>query len=192
MRLLVLVLVLVVFVAIVKLLPWWITVGLVVVAIVARERIFRAVVGGAVKGLFETKSKVLRGTQVKLHGVAPAEAPEGVEDAAGRRWFEVDVTFEVPGPSRGRQMTFWDPFEVELADVSAPPRGLDEEDEHDGTDDLALVHDVKLWADGALHEIEDKLQGSARLRLLVGVKPPLAKAKFRYYFEDFGTVEFPG
>ena len=191
MRLFVLVLVLVAFVAVVKIVPLWVTVGLVLVALVARERIFRSVLGGAVKGLFETKSRVLRGTRVQLHFVQPAAAPEGVEDAVSRRWFLVDATFEVPAPSRGRRMTFWDPFELDVVDAAAPARELDDEDDHDGPDDLAVVHDVKLWADGTLHELEDKLQGSARLRLHVGLKPPLVKGKFRYYFEDFGAVDFP-
>jgi len=190
MRLVFLVAVLAAFVAVVKLLPWWITVGLVVIAIVVRERLFRAVVGGAVKGLFDSKSRVLRGARVTVHALLPIARPEGSEDTQDRRWFDLDVTLDVPKPRAGDAMTFWDPFDLDLTDVATPPRSMDDDDGAEEKD-FVVVHDVKLWADGAPHEIEDKLQGSARLRLVVGVLPGLTKAKFRYYFEDFGDVDFP-
>jgi hypothetical protein len=36
-----------------------------------------------------------------------------------------------------------------------------------------------------------KFSGPQRLKLLIGVKPGTSCLKFRYYFEEFGSVNVP-
>ncbi|MGE0756600.1 MAG: hypothetical protein AB7F89_17370 [Pirellulaceae bacterium] len=57
----------------------------------------------------------------------------------------------------------------------------------------------KAVTEDALDEEEDdgedagsKFLGPQRLKLIVGVHPPVRKLTFRYYFEKFGAVEFAG
>lgn len=161
---------------------------------------------------FKAKGAVLRDAQTRVHAVTPAAPPESAPDfqtarpdemsndewaaiqaeedkmrreRAARRYYHVDVTITPRAPS-GSGFTMWEPGELLLAPPDVKSAGLDDDQE-----EVGAIEDVEIWQDGAWHEKEDeKYHGPLRVKLLVGILPEITRARFRYYFEVFGEVEF--
>ena len=188
-------------VAALKVVPWWAGVGLVVALGASAKFLIGRVFRNAALGLFETKSAVLRGASARLHAITEAPEPkpdfgddfdfEGDDDgdaleALPRVWRYVDVTVEVPehdGSSDcAMAMTMWEPDELMIVDPSA--RSGKAKDLEGFDDEVGDVHQVHVMQGGNWVPLEgDKVVGSQRLRLHVGVKPGVDGFKLRYYFE---------
>jgi len=163
-------------------------------------------VGNSFKGLFDVKSKVLRGATVDVHSVRPAAPPaevleqaddpdlseferaEAAADLQNLRWYEVEATI-FPDPNQGGPMHGWD-----LADLAMVPWGTPEpkpfNDSQAEEEDLNVqVNDLKVVIKGeALQPGSPKVQGIQRLRFTVGAPRHVRELTFRYYFEQFGRV----
>lgn len=200
-------------------LPWWGTLLVVLAEIVllvtSIPRLAKFGFKRLAISLFLTKSRVLRGAMVEVHAIdavpAPARpVPDGnggpaAEDAPAdaaaadddppeppRRHVRVDLTVTpLGGASR---MRFWDPSDLLLVTHDAPP--LDPMTGDPGPDEAATgsPRDIRLVDPdtGGEDEVEDKLTGRTRLRVVFAV--PLAmtgRVKLRYYFEDVGELTLP-
>lgn len=191
-------------------LPWWGTLIFVlvegVVLVKGIPKLLGAAVGGVAKRLFETKSVVLRDATVTLHDVREVSRPAGAaadrevendeedwddeEDGPeAARYIEIDCTV-IPAPPIG-PMQHWDPFELQLCPFDKPT-AFNADDDGDENDE-ASVHDVHaLDDDGHAVEIDGKLTGSHRLRLVFACPATLqGRAKLRYYFESLGDIALP-
>lgn len=148
---------------------------------------------------FKMKGAVLRDAEATIHSVLPAgevpfvpAAPDPDDDTDGVpaadvpkvRWW-IDVTI-VPAAQCG-QTPFgaWEPGELSLA---APDASPDDVDDESGAD---IVH-VEVEEEGTFKRWEgEKYVGPQRLRLLASVPESMREARFRYYFELFGSVQLP-
>jgi hypothetical protein len=146
-------------------------------------------------GAFEAKGAALAGADVQVHRISPAELPprdedesedeEEDQDYSQFRWHYLDVTIKPDATSAG--FTHWEPGELMLVGLDAKPEEFD-----DGAEEVAILHDYKIYANNAFVEDEVfKHAGPQRIQLHVGVKPGVDKLQFRYYFELFGNVAFP-
>lgn len=187
-------------VAVFQLLPWWAGVGLVAALAVSAKFLLGSVFERLFVGMFEAKSSALRGATARLHAITPAPPPKRDLDdefdeleLAGENeveptpfsWRYIDVTVELPLPKANAAdcgMTMWEPGELMIVEphaVSGKARDLDGFD-----DDLGEVHSVDVMQGGNWVALDgDKVFGSQRLRLHVGVKPGADEFKLRYYFE---------
>jgi hypothetical protein len=65
-------------------------------------------------------------------------------------------------------------------------------DLEDEEDQLSMMADYKIYADGKFVEDEaGKHPGPQRIQYHVGVRPGIETLQFSYYFELFGRVSFP-
>lgn len=189
-------------------LEWWqailasaATFGMLVFGAKLLIKSFLGNLGNMAKGLFEIKSKVLRGATVQVHSVRPTAVPadlvpeepgddadEDEEPPADPRdlaWYEVDATI-FPAGDTGTPMTHWDLDDLRLVPFDAPAADLD--------DDVpeAEMHGLRVVADGEPAEPDgSKFLGPQRLHFTAGLPKGVRAAKFRYYFEDFGRIELP-
>ena len=152
-------------------------------------------------GMFEAKSKALRGAVANVERVTPAAQPPAwwedpemmdeeddddpdlrAEKARWDRadWYHLEVTIS-PAPSPGG-FQGWEPGELMLVGPDAEPREIEEEGD-------VLIAGCELWDDGEWIDELDKVEGPQRLRLLIGVPPEgdRHRLQFRYYFELFGA-----
>ena len=175
-------------------LPWWAGVALVVGLGLAAKLLIGTVFRRFFVGMFEAKSAVLRGASARLHAVSVAPEPkrdfdddfvdEDVQeiDDAPRDYRYIDVTIEVPerdAESGDCGMMLWEPEELMVVPSDAKP-GRDFEDEHDFAD----VHSVEMMEGGDWVMLEgEKVFGTQRVRLHVGVTPGVDEFRLRYYFE---------
>ncbi len=162
-------------------------------------------------GLFTAKSRVLRGAMVQIHRVELQEGPEPaqavglIEDQSedgpvsavkrsdrampiGQRF--VLIEFTITSRKGASRMQFYEPDELMLIafnskiDISSDPT----------SDDTAGVIRKCVIVDenGVETEDFDKVTGPNRLRTIFRCPPTLVgRAKFRYYFEQFGDVMLP-
>lgn len=170
---------------------------------------------------FKMKGAVLRGAEAVVHSVSPADPPaprksrvsgeaapdaeaesaaegesgddadddEGVDPddlVAGHAYYLIDATI-TPRPSNGK-FTHWEPGELVIVDENAPPEETDKSDD----EDKGRIHRIELFEDGKFVRDQGmKVAGPFRLRIHAGMPPQILRGKFRYYFEDFGEIEFP-
>jgi hypothetical protein len=185
-------------VAVFKLLPWWAGVGLVVVLGISAKLLIGTVFKRFFLGMFETKSAALRGASARLHAITEAPEPkpdfdddfddEDDEDPIERTprlWRYIDVSIDVPERSADSDqcgMTMWEPGELMIVEPSAKAGKATDLEGFD--DDLGEVHSVDVMQGGSWVALDgDKVLGSQRLRLHVGVRPGVDEFKLRYYFE---------
>ncbi len=200
-------------------LQWWQAIlasaATLVMIVVAGKYAVRHMLGSLAdlaKGLFETKSRVLRNATADVHSVQPATLPqemaEWLENAEipstdpddplpdlaeidrirnQTRWFTVESTI-FPDVSAARGMRHWDLDDLRLVPYE---KVISANSDDDSEDDFSL-HDVEVVVDGVPQPAEEsKLSGPQRLRFTVGVPPGTRLLKFRYYFEQFGRIELP-
>ena len=161
-------------------------------------------IGDSMKGLFDVKSKVMRGASVDVHAVRPTMPPkdvlemaddpeleefvraEAAADLQNLRWNEIEVTI-FPDAKQSGPMHGWD-----LDDLRMVPAGTPEPRPLGGADDdeqLIELYDLKIVIDGeALQPGSPKVDGPQRLRFTAGSPKGIRELTFRYYFEQFGSV----
>jgi hypothetical protein len=91
----------------------------------------------------------------------------------------IDVTIHVPDGNAGKTpFRLWDATELSLVPVDAvagPPK--------DDEGNLGAIAGVERYDDGRWVTLDEKLEGSQRIRLHTGVKVGVEHFKLRYYFE---------
>lgn len=123
-----------------------------------------------------------------------ADGPPGLEDdeddedgevPADHLFYRIEVT--IKPMAQGTKFTHWEPGELAIVNEDAPPEDIKESDgKIEGR-----IHTLEIWEEGKYVRDEGmKFPGEQRLRLLVSTPPGLRVGKFRYYFEDFGRLEF--
>lgn len=140
---------------------------------------------------FKMKAKALAGAAVEVHNVSIVADPDpaliedlGEENERELRYVQIDVTIRPQNRSEG--FTHWEPGELSLAPDSMTIKGLDD------LDDCFSVADVKIIYEGVERDDEGyKLNGPARVKLLVGLPPGAQGYQFVYYTEAFGNVQVP-
>ena len=157
-------------------LPWWLTVGAIVLFLAIVFTFGGRILEAIFKIPFRAKGAVLRGASAEVHSVT--------QDANGD-FFLVDVTILPVGPGAGA-FQLWEPGELRLVSPGAKPEDTDA----DG--DLCDIKRVEIEADGAFAADEGmKYGGPQRLRLMLAAAPNVSDLQFRYYFELFGKVSLP-
>ncbi|MEM1208605.1 MAG: hypothetical protein AAGI54_05000 [Planctomycetota bacterium] len=204
-------------------LPWWAV--LLIVMVLAGVLIFGLpkLIGYGFKrffvGLFEGKSRVLRGAEVIVHEVAEVPRPasldaeeredvpdedgeafdtkEGEDDDELARYVMIDCTI-TPKPSTGK-FQHWEPSELQLCPYDKSTK-LDLSGDDDPTDAEDEGHVVECSSVGDATSVEDddddgawgKYHGPMRLRLVFGCPESLVgRTKLRYYFEGIGDIRLP-
>jgi len=175
----------------VKYLPWWaLLLGALLLIVVGKFVIKRLFFKLLLKP-FQLKGAVLKGATAEVHSVtptAPAARDESEPDATPRSWYALEVTIK-PG---GANTTFgaWEPGELRLV---LPESKLDTSpDGPSDDDDSCLIKAIGVEQEGSFQEDEGmKYPGPQRLRLVIAVKSGTSRLKFRYYFEEFGSVPIP-
>ena len=183
-----------------KFLPLWAGVGSVVALGLSAKFLLGTVFERFFLGMFEAKSAALRGARARLHGIAPApelrrdfdddfddedlDEDVGIEPTS-RVWRFIDVTVELPEPDHNGKdcgMTMWEPGELTIVESEAKSGKAIDLEGFD--DDLGLIHSVDAMQGGSWVPLDgDKVFGTQRLRLHVGVRPGADQFKLRYYFE---------
>gem|GEM_PF-1100087 len=177
------------FIVMVKFLPWWASVAIVIVAGGLTWFLGKYLLKRLFIAPFRMKGKALAGAEAIVHGITAAELPsvdEEEPDAVSERdslnWYYLDVTITPKDQSEG--FTYWEPGELALVRMDANPEEIEED-----TQSAAQIHDYRIFSDGSFREDEIyKHPGAQRLQLHVGVKPGETQLQFRYYFELFGNV----
>ncbi len=158
--------------------------------------------GDMAMGMFDVKSRVLRGATVQVHAVRPGSPPaslpqppadgddlddadpEALQEIAelhDRAWYDIEVTI-FPAPADG-PMEHWDLGDLRLAPADAPAPTFGS----DGDGDDFELYDVMVVTDGVPAPAEDtKFRGPQRLRFTTGLPKTVQEVQFRYYFEQFG------
>ena len=173
----------------VRSLPWWaLALGAVLLGLLGKY-----IVGRLVRKLFlmpfRAKGAVLKGASAYVHRVSPDPAPaletESGGEAGPREHYLMEVTItpeHVEGP-----FGMWEPGELRLVRPESVLRP--ESDEPDDEDDACEVAKIQVEHEGQWTEDEGmKYAGPQRLRLSLAVRPGTRELKFRYYFEEFGSI----
>jgi len=167
------------------LLPWWVTVGAIVLFAVIVFAFGGRILEAIVKIPFRAKGAVLRGAAAEVHSVARAEKVGEATEGEGRAFFLVDVTIQ-PVQASGGSFQLWEPGELRLVKPGAKPEDTDADGE------LCDIRRVEIEAEGAFAVDEGmKYGGPQRLRLTLAAAPDAGELQFRYYFELFGKVLLP-
>lgn len=200
-------------------LPWWgtllLVLGLFVLGPWIGKRLVLWLVQRLFMGMFDRKSRVLRGAAVEVHSVTPTAAPararrviegttasDGQEildapkpdeteaepddaDDTDRKFFVVEATI-TPRDSQG-PFHHWDLSEVEAVrhDLKVT---LNSQDDGACVVREATVLGGEVEAEGG----DTKYAGSRRVRMTLGVRPGVSRLKLKYYFETFGDIRLPG
>ena len=193
-------------------LPWWaIVVGLVVLVVIGKLLLPR-LLKKLFLAPFRAKGAVLKGATATTHGIVATEAPprkpsteesdaddsseqesDTSEASAGksgapRLHYLLEVTI-TPGQTDG-PFGLWEPGEIMLVRPESVLRP--ESDEADDTDDACEVGSIQYHEEGAWKDDEGmKFPGPQRLKMHLAVQPGVRQLKFRYYFEEFGSVQLP-
>ncbi len=171
----------------VKYLPWWAlllgVVALIVIGKLMARRLFFS--------LLLTPFR-LKGATAEVHSVTPVAEPpvKGSEasQAVERACYYVEVSIR---PSAVKTpFGAWEPGELRLV---GPESVLNlSPDAPSENDDTCEIKSFEVQQEGGFQADEGlKFQGPQRLRLLIAVKPGISRLKFRYYFEEFGSVTLP-
>jgi hypothetical protein len=138
----------------------------------------------ATQGLFDVKSRVLRGATADVHVVRPTTLPAG--DPESLRWYEVEATV-FPDPSQAGPMSHWDVHDLRLVPATAaPPSPFARREEEYEPHEMVLVEEGK-----PVIPVDGKVTGPRRLRFRVGMPSAVRDLQFRYYFEQFGPFRIP-
>lgn len=187
MRRLVPVLLLAAVVAMFKLLPWWGSVAVVVGLGLCLKLFAWKLVEKLMLGAFKAKGAALAGADATLHAITSAAPPkpdgdadsEEIEQSDPLRWVHIDLTVHVPdGNSSKTPFRLWDATELSLVPVEAKPGPPP-----DGEESLGRIAGVELHRDGHWVTLDEKLEGTQRIRLHAGVHAGVEYFKLRYYFE---------
>ena len=189
MRRLVPILLLAAVVAMFKLLPWWGSVAVVVGLGLCLKLFAWKLIERLMLGAFKAKGAALAGADATLHGITRTEPPkpdaDGAEDSdeieqhGPLRWVHIELTVHVPEGNSGKTpFRLWDATELQLVPVDAKPGPPP-----DGEESVARVAGVELHRDGSWVTLDEKLEGSQRIRLHAGVHAGVEFFKLRYYFE---------
>ena len=175
-------------VAMFKLLPWWASVAVVVGLGLCLKLFAWKLIEKLMLGAFKAKGAALAGADCTLHGItattppkADAEAGEDREglDREPMRWVHIDLTVHVPEGNSGKTpFRLWDATELTLVPVDAkagPPP--------DGEESIGHIAGVELHRDSNWVTLDEKLEGTQRIRLHAGVPVTVEFFKLRYYFE---------
>lgn len=176
----------------VKYLPWWAlflgVLGLIVVGkLLVKQVVFRLLVTP-----FQLKGAVLKDATAEVHSVTPVVEPPlkepALSDAAPGACYYVEVTIR-PGAAK-TPFGAWEPGELCLV---RPESVLNPSpDAPSDNDDTCEIRSLDVQQEGVFKPDEGfKFEGPQRLRFLIAVKPGTSRLKFRYYFEEFGTVTLP-
>jgi hypothetical protein len=180
------------FIVMVKFLPWWASVVIVIAACGLALLLGKYLLKKLFMTPFKLKGKALSGADVTVHGVTPASLPdldvkdsEADSESKSLHWYYVDATI-TPKDHSG-SFTHWEPGELALVSMAAKSAELEDE-EHE----VAQIHDYRIFSEGSFREDEVyKHPGPQRIQFHVGVKPGESILQFRYYFELFGKVDIP-
>ena len=150
------------------LLPWWgallFIAGEALLLVKLAPKLGNFVVSRLGMGLFEIKSKVLRGAQLQVHSCEPTEPIGPPVDAPGDEP-ELCVRLEgtiTPNPKHEGPMHLWDPWDLIVVPYGAKFRLDDDENPHD-----SIVESIQLvLPDGGLDPEVVKLASGLR-----GVNP---------------------
>lgn len=201
-----LLLVLIVTILAFKFLPWYVLVGLAVLAVFGAPLMGRWLLYRLFLLPFKAKGAVLHRAAVTVHALdsaarpAPAETarlgyqpyeggaePDAADDQpteqpVTRNYYRLVVTV-TPRP-KGGGFQHWEPGELRLVLPQTRPMRDD--------DDACTIEDLAIEEGGAFRPDEGfKLHGEQKLRLLLGVRPGVGRLVFQYYFETFGEVVLP-
>src|SRR6185369_11909738 len=196
-----------------KFLPVWgvllVVVGEAAVLIVGGPRLIKYGVKRFLLGMFQTKSRVLRGAGVHVHRVEatvkpdereppatllPEASPDGEAEPDDQQepdhdnYVLVDFTLS-PRPGQSR-MQHYEPSELMLVPFDYKVK-IDEDPT--SSTDAANCYQIRL-IDESGGETEDfsKITGPAHLRAVFACPPTLrGRVKFQYYFETFGDLLLP-
>lgn len=165
-------------------LPWWGTVVVIGVVIIAVLSLTPAIIGEILQDhmtrLFKEKARVLASARADVGTVEPVDRPAGVDRADNVSYVRVDVTIspEVAG--------MYDP-----ADIALVPLESDVNDHEASYPAANSVRVYRIEADGGEHQTE-QVSGRQRLRITYEIPEELRGAvKFRYYYSDFGRLDLP-
>jgi len=157
-------------------LPWWVTVGAIVLFLAIVFTFGGRILEAIFKIPFRAKGAVLRGAIAEVHSVAPA---------ANAGSFLLDVTIR-PVERGGGGFQLWEPGELRLVGLGAKAEDTDADGE------LCEIKQVEIEAEGGFAADEGmKYGGPQRLRLTLAAAPDAGELQFRYYFELFGKVSLP-
>ncbi|GMV83458.1 MAG: hypothetical protein AMXMBFR7_46420 [Planctomycetota bacterium] len=190
----------------IKMLPWWGGVLLVLGGIVFGIWFIKWLLVRLFTAPFKMKSAVLKGASVVVHGIVPASAPELAKpgdadgeadesdderktDFAKRAWYHLEAT--VTPAERQGAFRHWEPGELLLVHPDKKT-DFDSESASEDEDHLCVIHDLDIFQDGAFVNDEGmKFEGPVRLKLHIGVMPGTPRLKFQYYFESLSEVAIP-
>jgi hypothetical protein len=173
----------------VRWLPWW-ALGLGFLLLVTLGKFL---IGRMIRKLFlmpfRAKGAVLKGASAKIHTVSStvASATDEIDVAGERReHYLVEVTI-TPGDPTG-PFALWEPGELRLVHPASVLRP--ESDERDDEDNACEVTKIQIEGDGRWNDDEGmKYGGAQRLRLHLATQQDVRELKFRYYFEEFGSIK---
>src|SRR5262245_28322775 len=139
--------------AVIKFLPWWgsiaVLVGMAVLARLLAGRLLK----GLLLGAFRAKGAALAGAEATLHALNSTEPPKAAVGVDGRvdgleggplRGVPLDPTIHVPAANAGKTpFRLWDPTELRLVpvDTKSGPPGDDEKE-------LATIAGVERYDEG--------------------------------------------
>jgi hypothetical protein len=186
-------------------LPWWGTVGGIVLIILAGKIFGGRIVESLFKIPFRAKGAVLRGATADVHSLTPIARPAaktaaaaaageaedggddgGTEEDADRRFYVLEVTVK-PVVHEGGAFQLWEPGELLLVSQDAKAEDTDDDGE------LCNIKQIEIESEGQFAKDEGmKYGGLQRLRLTLAVAPDARQLQFRYNFELFGKVSLPG
>jgi hypothetical protein len=175
----------------IKFLPWWASLSLLLVGVLAVRWGVQHLLRRIFIIPFRMKGKVLADALVDVHSIEPAPIPmvESDEEDSNYQqlaWHYVDLTITPTQQTGG--FTAWEPSEL----ILVPPNAKAEDIESGYDSEICTIHDFKVYADDQFAEDEyGKYEGAQRLQLHLGVQPNTHQLKFRYYFELFGRVTIP-
>jgi hypothetical protein len=203
-------------------LPWWgtclVVLGEAVVLVVIAPKLIAAAIKRFAIGLFKTKSQVLHGAQVHIHGVQLTDKPEELSEDEDDQQEELED--QAVGDEDDADDDDYDdeepdePDEVHryvLVDFTVTPMPGASKMTHWEPSELMLVpfnlaNDAKeddyasagvariRMVDAAGNESTDfdKITGPARLKAVFSVPAGLnGRVKLRYYFEGLGDLRLP-
>jgi hypothetical protein len=175
----------------IKFLPWWASLSLLLVGVLAVRWGVQHLLRRILIIPFKMKGKVLANAVVDVHHIEPAPMPlqesdEEESDYQQLAWHYVDVTISPTQQTEG--FAAWEPSELILVPTHAKAEDL--ESGYDS--EVCIIHDFKVYTDALFTKDEyGKYEGTQRLRLHMGVQPNTRQFKFRYYFELFGLITIP-
>src|SRR5688572_28484753 len=171
----------------IRMLPWWALILGFVVLVMGGKYIAGRMVRKAFLMPFRAKGAGLKGASAAIHRISPIPSSEVDASASTgpRDHYLVEITI-TPEAADG-PFALWEPGELRLVKPESVLRP--ESDEPDDEDNTCEITKVQIEGEGQWTDDEGmKYGGPQRLRLSLAVLPDTRALKFRYYFEEFGTL----